>query len=368
MQKSATAIVPPVLGMLALLATSWSGPDAAAAPATISPVVGTGPDPRPRPYVSDLNYPVGEVDSVTLLDPARQDWPVPLLIRYPLGATGPRPIVIWNHGGTPSVKGETRSEEWGRTFAAAGYVVIHPARVPVTDVTPFAAECAVEGFVAPEECAHYIAQSKFGTMTAVFVMKSLPQIEAQVPALSRLLDTARIVVGGHSGGSPVPLALAGAERRYAGAAQHDRHPRPIAFIATGPHGADYGSFDDGFHEDSFNQIDARPFLWISGRGDETGPVSAANHEPSETRVAAWLTSTRGNKYLSWDNDLAAVHETMDIHKCDQSAVQQAHCSAFAMLGVAFLDAFARQRPEAVHYLQSSAYEGFSGGVIELHRR
>jgi hypothetical protein len=59
---------------------------------------------------------------------------------------------------------------------------------------------------------------------------------------------------------------------------------------------------------------------------------------------------------------------MDIHKCDQSARQQAHCSAFAILGVAFLDAMVRQRREAIEYLAGPAYEALSGGVIELHRR
>jgi hypothetical protein len=148
----------------------------------------------------------------------------------------------------------------------------------------------------------------------------------------------------------------------------DRDDRPIAFIATGPHGPDYGSFRDGFREDSFNEIDSRPFLWISGRGDETGRVGETNHEPSEARTAGWLTSTRGNKYLSWDNDPVAVHETMDIDKCNQNPVQQAHCEAFAMLGVAFLDAVVRQRREAIDYLASPDYDVLSGGVIELHRR
>jgi len=59
---------------------------------------------------------------------------------------------------------------------------------------------------------------------------------------------------------------------------------------------------------------------------------------------------------------------MDIHKCDQSDVQRTHCDAFAMLGVAFLDAVVRLRPEAVAYLASPAYDTLNAGVIELHRR
>jgi hypothetical protein len=59
---------------------------------------------------------------------------------------------------------------------------------------------------------------------------------------------------------------------------------------------------------------------------------------------------------------------MDLSKCDQSPAQEAHCDAFGMLGVAFLDAVVRRRPEAVAYLASSAYDRLSGGVIELHGR
>lgn len=319
-------------------------------------------------YVSDLSFQVGVADNLLLRDPARGDWPVPILVHYPIGATDQRPVVIWNHGGSPSAGGKNRSEEWGRALAAAGYIVIHPSRVPVDDVTPFQAQCDAEGFSIPEQCALLIANVVFGPKNAVFIMDSLSEIEGMVPDLAGLIDGARVVVAGHSAGSPVPLVLAGAVRQFAGGLHRDRDHRPLAFIATGPHGPDYASFGDGFREDSFHEIDARPFLWISGRGDETGAVGAANHEPSEARTAGWLTSTRGGKYLSWDNDEIAVHETMDIHKCGQSDVQRAHCEAFAMLGVAFLDAFVRGRPEAVTYLASPAYNTLSGGVIELHRR
>jgi poly(3-hydroxybutyrate) depolymerase len=95
-------------------------------------------------HVSDLSFQVGVADNLLLRDPARGDWPVPILIHYPIGATDQRPVVIWNHGGAPSAGGKSRSEEWGRALAAAGYIVIHPSRVPVDDVTPFQAQCDAE--------------------------------------------------------------------------------------------------------------------------------------------------------------------------------------------------------------------------------
>src|SRR6185436_15992378 len=242
-------------------------------------------DPATCRYTSDLSFAVGVADNLLLRDPARANLPVPLLIHYPIGAHGQRPVVIWNHCGAPSANGKDRSEEWGLNLAAAGYVVIHPSRVPINDVAPFQAECTLEGFPAPEDCALFIANVKFGPQTAVFVLDSLPAIEAMVPELAGHIDGTHVVMAGHSAGSPVPLTLAGAVRVFNSGPQRDGDPRPVAFLATGPHGPDYASFEDGFREDSFHEIDARPFLWISGRGDETGAVGADNHEPSEARTA-----------------------------------------------------------------------------------
>jgi hypothetical protein len=90
-----------------------------------------GSNPETCLYVSDLHYNVGIADGIVLVDPARGNYEIPLLVRYPIGAPGPRPVVIWNHGGAPSPNGKTRSDEWGNTLAAAGYVVIHPSRLPV---------------------------------------------------------------------------------------------------------------------------------------------------------------------------------------------------------------------------------------------
>src|SRR5678815_4470296 len=91
-----------------------------------------GSDPETCVYTSDLHYNVGIADGIVLVDPARGNYQIPLLVRYPIGASGPRPVIIWSHGGDPSPNGRTRSEEWGNTLAAAGYVVIHPSRLLVS--------------------------------------------------------------------------------------------------------------------------------------------------------------------------------------------------------------------------------------------
>src|SRR3954451_2521121 len=63
---------------------------------------------RLAPYVSDLHFTPGAVDGIVLTDPARGGYRIPLLVRYPIGATDRRPIVIWNHGGRAARSGARR--------------------------------------------------------------------------------------------------------------------------------------------------------------------------------------------------------------------------------------------------------------------
>jgi hypothetical protein len=101
-------------------------------------------------------------------------------------------------------------------------------------------------------------------------------------------------------------------------------------------------------------------MFVTGVGDETG-------EPPEARVSAWLTSAPGDKTLLWDTVAEAVHETMDIDRCDTPG-RADHCAWIGSAGLAFLDAMVRQRPEAEEWLRSGALEVLSAGAIELHRR
>lgn len=338
---------------------------ARALPSTCDPA-----DPATCLYTSDLAYEVGEIDQVSLIDSARNHYEIPLVIRYPVGAPGPRPVVIWHHGGFPSERGATRSEEWSCKLAAAGYVLIHPARAPIADPTPFEAECRDNGFADPERCAGWITQLRYGPQNTHFLIDHLADVEALDPALAGMLDATQIVVAGHSAGTASVLANAGASQQWEpnGPVYNERNDAPIAFMATGPQGPMYAGFSSGFQSPgshrgvtthSFAAIE-RPFLFITGVGDETG-------EPPETRVTAWLTSLPGNKALVWDTVAEAVHETMDIDKCN-TPLRAEHCEWLGSAGLAFLDAVIRRRPEAEAWMRSDALSVLSGGAIELHRR
>ena len=357
-------------GALALVCVTSLGAESLARAFAQLPPTCDRSNPTTCLYTSDLLYSVGEISRVRLTDTTRNNYDIWLVIRYPVGAPGPRPVVIWNHGGSPSEIGATRSDEWGRTLAAAGYVVVHPSRTLIPDPTPFRAECRDSGFQSPDECAHWVTQFRYGPQNIHYLISHLPDLEALDPALAGLLDANKIVVAGHSAGSATVLAVAGASQQWKPNGQQyaDRNDAPIAFLATGVQGPMYAGFNSGFQspgtstairQHSFTGID-RPFLFITGVGDETG-------EPPEARVTAWLTSAPGSKALVWNTVAEAVHETMNINRCD-TTVRAAHCEWIASAGLAFLDAEVRHRPEAEEWIGSNALQVLSGGAIELHRR
>lgn len=324
------------------------------------PTTCTTPAPDPCLYISDLDYSVGRMD-FGLQHPARRSYRLPLRVHFPANAVDARPVVIWNHGGEPSIDGRTRSARWGETLAAAGYVVIHPSRKPVPNAQRFLRQCADNGFTTLMECERWIAQSRVGPKNTHFLIDNLATIGNTIGIT---LDAAKIVVAGHSAGTITVLANAGAWQQWVpgGRIYSERDDRPIAFLATAPQGPMYANYLlPGFQSgDSFERIE-RPFAFITGVGDRTG-------EPPEARITAWLTSTPDdNKFLSYDTHPQARHETMNINVCD-GPVRTHHCVWIASFGLAFLDATVRNRQEAVDWLESDAYQVLTGGTIELHRR
>lgn len=321
-------------------------------------------------YLSDLDYPVGVIEGVSLTDPSRGNYEIELTIRFPIGAQSPCPVIIWHHGGNPSSRGDARSEEWSQLLAAAGYVLIHPARTMIADPTPYEVECRDNGFDTPEPCAYWMTQARFGPQNTHFIIDHLSDVEALDSALANLLDGTKIIVAGHSAGSTSVLANAGAWQQWKANTPRyqERNDTPIAFLASGVQGPMFADFKTGFQStnafsprelSSYAGID-RPFMFITGVGDETG-------EPPEARTTGWLTSLPGNKYLVWDTNPEAVHETMDIHKCN-TPVRESHCLWIGSAGLAFLDSVVRQRREATEWLDSKALQILSSGEIELHRR
>ncbi len=329
-------------------------------------------------YTSDLSYDVGIVDGIEAVDPNRHSYRVPLLVRYPIGADGPRPVVIWHHGGDPREDGKNDSVDWGNLLARAGYVVIHPSRVlPDSPLAPDEVDaCADSGFGTDESsCQYWLANYRYGAVTTEFLIRRLDDLEAADPALTGLFDHDTIAVAGFSAGTTSVHVNAGAWQQWDAGSQRYHEPvrGPVAFFAAGPQGPEYAGFNSGFQSRDGDAEDGtgwdehswvgieRPYMFVTGVGDET-------NEPPESRVAGFLTSVgNDNKFLLWDTEPTAVHNTMNINKCDTD-IRADHCEWIASAGLAYFDLTLRGRREARRWLASDALDILTADAIELYRR
>ena len=351
-------------------------------------------------YQPPLAYSTANLDSI-LLDPARNNHPVPFRIRYPVGAVGPLPVVVWNHGGGATVwdrnapgplpisKGQQSSAEHGESFASRGYVAIHIGRLPAENLTPSQKQDCVTArlrFVPAgnppaaflERCSEFIGTHIYGAQNVAFLMAALQAIQAQFPnRFPVTMDFTRIVVGGWSGGSAVPLGIAGAFKQFNGLrVDAVTVPGVIGFIASSPRGTEWGDFESGFVDEfpeapapqvhSFQSIDARPFLAITGVSDRGKDKDAF----LASRTAWFWSGTPGQKYQSYALENSStggpVHGTMDLGECGGSHAK--YCRWFDALQMAYLDAVVKGLPLAVSWLASDAYRVLTRFQVELQRR
>jgi len=353
----------------------------------------TEAQPASCAYQPSATWNDGSVD-LLLEDPARDDHPVPFRLRYPIGADGPLPVVVWNHGGgttrwasrrrgaVPVSAGQGSSEEHGRSFARRGYVVIHIGRLPAESLTAAQQQdCVAAGVIARPAafarlCREFIGYRIYGPQNVAFVLAELERLQQTLPdELPVSLDLSRVVVGGWSGGSAIPLAIAGAIQQHRNL-RIDPLPVPgvIGFLASSPRGPEWGSFSSGFVDDfdatpelhGLYGVDQRPFLFLTGRHD----LGKERDAIPLSRPTAFWDAQRGGKYLSWawqdGGPGRPVHGTYDLGEC--GGPRAAYCGWFDSLGIAYLDAVVRERPEAIAWLASDAYRVLTGGLVDLHRR
>ena len=345
--------------LLAFAATGATSNVVADPPAGCSPT-----SRRDCIYTPERTFARTDVFDTILTDPARNDYDLPVRVHYPVGASGPLPVVIYNHGGAASNDGGfgPNAQPLPTLWAEHGYVVISPSRALPDSVTAAQeAECAANN-VAPDLCSGFFAFNIYGPANTDFLIESFPRLAQRHRPLRGLLDPERVVVAGWSGGSTIALANAGAPRQFAsgGPVYRQNTPRPIGFFGISTQGPDYAGFGGGFDSESYDDIDARPFVTFTGKGDTNG-------KPSETRSTAWLRSAPGHKFLSFDRVPEARHATMNLSRC-VTAVEAMHCEWMKSAGLAFLDAVTSGRPAAADWLASDAYQTLTEGEIELFRR
>jgi hypothetical protein len=317
--------------------------------------------------------------STVYTDNAGEPREVQFLIRQPLGAPAPMPVVVWSHGGADGKRSPATSMvEWSETTARAGYFTVSIAH-------------ANRGNDSRRRLCNSIGIPDDATCT---VFKHLNwdrphDIRAVLDALGLLstgefsgqIDMQRIAVGGHSAGAGAAQTVAGAKRIFVGAPVELSDPRPIAFLAFSPQqpGSE-GFFDTRFQKPRHSWTDVlRPVLTATGDGDSTcnpsaEPGSCIGDTPFGRRIGFQRMPANGNKYHLYLHDADAFHMLFELNaaKCPQMNVDAAKCGEMvrwlSSAALAFLDSHVKQLPAALQWLQSKNIEQASGGVAEWQRK
>lgn len=359
---------------------AFVGPLAASVAFIPAPTCGQAPGPDCL-YFPAVQYGFTPFErSVFYTDNAGQQREVKLLIRQPLGAPVPMPVVIWSHGGADGKSSPANSMvEWSELTARAGYFTASVAHAHRLD-TSRGQLCQSIGIAETATCKvfKYLNWDRPHDIRAV-----LDELErmATTPEFRGQIDTAGIAVGGHSGGSGGAQTVAGAKRIFVGAPIDLSDPRPLAFLAFSPQqpGSE-GFFDTRFQKPRHSWTDVqRPLLTATGDGDSgcnpgAEPGSCIGDTPFGRRIGFHLPAT-GNKYHLYIHDADAFHTLFELNaaKCALFVgVNQQKCDEtvrwLSPAGLAFLDGHVRQVPAALQWLQSNRIEVASGGVAEWQRK
>lgn len=338
------------------------------------------------PLFADDDIELGALP-LTRTDSSRNNYQLPILVRFPKTALNEAaPVVIFNHGGRPRSNGRDANGNVGRLLARAGYVVIHPSRKLPASANGHRQECRDNGVtgrsprVFDRNCRNFIAHSIYGPENTDFLLQpgELAAIQAEIAnaGFQGTIDTANVGVAGHSAGTSIVLANAGARRRFTpgGPLHNQKSLGPDAFLAMAPFGPDNAGFYyspswsfGGFDGKRFAFIDSRPLLSITGTGDEGPNVGDTGEEViSEARTFAFRQAQPGDKFLSWNTEDDATHGTMALDDCPVEL--ESYCVANGNLVLAFFDAYLRGKQAAVDWLATDGHQIYTSSDIELHRR
>ncbi len=307
-------------------------------------------------------YALEPIVEVKLVDPDRVGGPreVPIAIRYSLAAPRPMPVVVWSHGGASGKTDPTLAlEEWAIAAAEAGYLSIAIAHEwrPDPSLFELCAFFVMDGF----GCSLFKHLNYDRPLDISLVIDHVVEMSGRAPWRGRV-DADRIAVGGHSAGAGGTLMVDGAPRDINHTEVRLPDSRPIAFLAFSPQAP--GS--EGFTAAGYGEI-ARPTLIGTGRGDDNPPDTA------DGRSSVFDLVQPGDKYRIFIEDPEAIHTIYEL-KTDSCAINTplARCEEFRdwvkAAGLAFLDAYLRDDPDAQAWLASTDLDVASAGTAEWSTR
>lgn len=336
-----------------------------------------------------------------------------MLARWAPGDIGPRPVVMWSHGGSWNDNGHTSGASWSTTFARAGYVVVHTATVAL-DPAQLEGVCQQVGVTPPTDCDDWTLYPAFGltdvvcadTATCLAACPWAPSgcecnvdqsrcvpvgdaspfsaigavrpwdvadVYAELGTVAANLETgagievdvSKVLVGGWSGGSQAVLQGAGAERHLTDSVQSYAFEveGPRAFIAVSPQGPGFSGFFEAPGDNSWDDI-ARPTLVLTGDGDEKD----ANDLTGPIRRQVYELMPPGDKHLFYNTnpDPQVVHGSYNLSGWDPNAPHPLDplFAGLRSVALAFADHHLRGRADAAAYLASDAPARLAGGMAD----
>ena len=320
--------------------------------------------------------------STSYLDASGRTRQVKVLLRLPIGAPAPLPVVVWSHGGAEGKNSPAHSlAEWSDLTAAAGYFTVSIAHAG-RNVDSRRALCQSPPLAIADDatCKVFKHLNWDRPHDIRAVLNELARMNTSSEFVGQI-DLLRIAVGGHSAGAGAAQTIGGAKRIFTGAPQDLSDSRPVAFLALSPQqpGSE-GFFDTRFQKPQHSWTDVqRPVLTASGDGDSTcvagdSPGSCIGDTPYGRRIGFQRMPANGNKYQLYLHDADAFHTLFELNgaKCVALLNDSFKCGEMvrwlSSAGLAFLDGHVRQVPAALQWLQSNRVEKASRGVAEWLRK
>jgi predicted dienelactone hydrolase len=286
-------------------------------------------------------YKVLTVENIVLRDPARHR-DIPIKIYYPAGV-GLFPVIIFSHGAMAS---KDSYSGLGQYWASYGYVSVHPSH---------ADSVADSGFRGTLRQALNDPRGWENRPEDVsFIIDSLAHVETFAPQLVGKLDLRHIGVGGHSFGAYTASLIGGTTILLPGKAapQSFADKRVSAVVMLSPQG-------EGILGLSTHSWDAVrvPMLLMYGSRD-FGPFG----EEPVWRSEAFKKAPAGNKYevelqggthMGFAGLLPSEGHRVEVFQCAKLET------------LAFWDAYLKQDPKAMQYVESHGLQKFSGDIARF---
>ena len=264
-------------------------------------------------------------------------------VSFPSG-DGPFPVIVFSHGA-----GGNGSYPYPLTrfWTSHGYVCFHPTHADSVSLGPAA---RVAGSLEWENRARDLS----------FVLDSLEELAAQVPALAGKMDAARIGVAGYSYGGHSAQLLGGATLHAPeeGPPRSLSDPRPLAFLLlSGP-----GAGARGLTEKSWEPW-TRPMMAVTGSRDlvEGERTPMWHLEPffrssAGDKYALFLEGASHRSFTGRQSELTDTAEEREIFRWVRAET------------LAFWDLYLKSATAAKPWLEPERVAEFSGGKAKLQKK